>query len=149
VRAAAASGLGFLLAVLWFDLMFDVQVRGHHETELPQVVRDSIAAYYRRVTTMARPMNRLVALAMLVTIGSLIGEIARHDARTWVSWSSLALTLVGIGLAAARTVRNAQRLGAQTDNAEQQSALARSILRDHIVCVIAIVLALILQVAVG
>ena|ERR1700722_5735139 len=149
MRAAASSGLGFLLAVLWFDLMFDVQVRGHHATELPADVRNSIAAYYRRVTTMARPMNRLVALAMLVTIGSLVGEIIRHDARTWVSWASLALTLVGIGLAAARTVRNAVRFGAQADDAEQQSALARSILRDHIVCVVAIALALILQVAVG
>ena len=64
-----ALGIGFLLAVLWFDLMFDVQVLGHHDTELPTDVRDSIAAYYRRVTTTAaRPMNRLVAAAMLVTL---------------------------------------------------------------------------------
>ena len=51
MRVAAALGIGFLLSVLWFDLMFDVQVVGHHDTELPTDVRDSIAAYYRRVTT--------------------------------------------------------------------------------------------------
>jgi hypothetical protein len=149
VRVAAASGLGFLLAVLWFDLMFDGQVRGHNGGELPADVLDSIAAYYRRVTTQARPMNRLIALVMVFTLGSLVGEIARHDARTGVAWASLALTAIGVGLAGARTVPNAVRLGAQSDGAEQQTALARSILRDHLVCLAAITIALILQVGFG
>ena len=34
--ACASAGGGFLLAVLWFDLMFDVQARGHRERELPE-----------------------------------------------------------------------------------------------------------------
>src|ERR1043166_2149382 len=45
----AACG-GFLLAVLWMDLMFDVQVLPHRTPELPEPVVSSIAAYYRRVT---------------------------------------------------------------------------------------------------
>ena len=65
MEVVTAAGAGFLLAVLWFDLMFDVQVR--HDPVDPAAVR-SIAGYYRRVTTDARPMNRLVALAMLVTL---------------------------------------------------------------------------------
>jgi len=149
VRTAAAAGLGFLLAVLWFDLMFDVQVRGHHEVVLPARTLDSIAAYYRRVTTAARPMNRLIALVMLVTLGALVGEILQGDVRTWVAWLSLVLAAIGIGLAAARTVRNAVRLGSQTDDAEDQSARARSIFRDHLVCVVAIVGALALQLTLG
>jgi hypothetical protein len=32
----AAAGAGFLLVVLWFDLMFDVQTRGHAGSALPQ-----------------------------------------------------------------------------------------------------------------
>jgi len=147
VHVAATTGLGFLLAVLWFDLMFDVQVVRHHEPVLPVGVLDSIAAYYRRVTTNARPMNRLIALFMLVTLGALLGEIIRDDVRARVAWTSLVLTAIGVGLAAARTVRNAQRLGSQADTVERQSALARGIFTDHIVCVIAIVSALILQVA--
>ena len=52
----AACG-GFLLAVLWMDLMFDVQVLRHRrDAQLPEPVLASIAAYYGRVTTRARPM---------------------------------------------------------------------------------------------
>ena len=40
MTAVAAAGAGFLLAVLWFDLMFDVQVRGHDGAELPEDVLD-------------------------------------------------------------------------------------------------------------
>jgi hypothetical protein len=32
----AATGAGFLLAVLWFDLMFDVQTRKHAGNVLPR-----------------------------------------------------------------------------------------------------------------
>jgi hypothetical protein len=149
MRAAATAGLGFLLAVLWFDLMFDVQVRGHRRAELPAEVRDSIAAYYRRVTTNARPMNRLVAAAMLATLAALVAELARGDVPARVAATSLALAAAAIGLAGARTVRNAVRLGGQGDSAARQSALARAIFREHIVCAIAISTALALQVAAG
>jgi hypothetical protein len=149
VRVAAGAGLGFLLAVLWFDLMFDVQARGHHGAVVPGAILDSIAAYYRRVTTAARPMNRLIALVMLVTLGVLVGEIVQGDVHAWVAWSSLALTAIGVGLAGARTVPHAVRLGTQTDPVERQSALARSILRDHVVCLVVIVGALVLQVTLG
>ncbi len=145
MHVVAVAGAGFLLAVLWFDLMFDVQTRGHHEAELPAEVRDSIAAYYRRVTTTARPMNRLVALVMLATLAGLIGEIVRHDARTWAAAASLALAALAIGLAGARTVRNAVRLGTQTDPPAEQSVLARAILRDHILCFIGIGCTVMLQ----
>jgi hypothetical protein len=126
VHAAAAAGLGFLLSVLWFDLMFDVQARQPRAGDLPAEVRDSIAAYYRRVTTAARPMNRLVALAMLVTLGALIGEIVTGDVTAGFAWASFALAASAIGLAGARTVRNAVRLGSQTDDVATQSALRRS-----------------------
>jgi hypothetical protein len=53
----AAAGVGFLLAVLWFDLMFDVQTR-QYTGDLPPEVLASISAYYRRATTEAYPMNR-------------------------------------------------------------------------------------------
>ena len=40
----AAAGAGFLLAVLWFDLMFDVQTRRHSADVLPPDVLGSISA---------------------------------------------------------------------------------------------------------
>ena len=146
MHAAAASGLGFLLSVLWFDLMFDVQARGTR-ADLPAEVRDSIAGYYRRVTTAARPMNRLVALAMLVTLAAIAGELVTDAVPAAGAWISLVLAGAAIGLAASRTVRNAVRLGAQVDDPARQSTLARSILRDHLACLGAIAVALVLQVA--
>ncbi len=73
-----------LLAVLWFDLMFDVQALRSGEDPLPEAVLSSIAGYYRRVTTTARPMDRLIALVMLVTLAAIIIEIVRGDVSAWV-----------------------------------------------------------------
>jgi len=79
MRPLASAGAGFLACVLWFDLMFDVQVRGHGDGELSSGVRSSIASYYARVTTAARPMNWLISFAMLVTVVALVGELVRDE----------------------------------------------------------------------
>src|SRR5207244_10337876 len=124
VGAFVTAGAGFWLALLCFDLMFDVQVLGHPERELPEPVLSSIAAYYGRVTMAARPMNRLVAAVMLATLAAIIVEIAREDPNSWLPWLSLALAIPPIWLAAARVVPSAVRLGARVDPAERQSELA-------------------------
>jgi len=131
--------------VLWFDLMFDVQALGHPERDVPGDIRASIAAYYARVTTAARPMNRLVALAMLTTIGALGAELVRDELPVWRSSLSLVLTLGAVGLAARRTVPSAVRLGHQLDDAARQSRLTHVIRRDHLVCFGAIGAVLLLQ----
>jgi hypothetical protein len=147
VTAAATAGAGFLLAVLWFDLMFDVQVLRHRGGELPDHVPASIAAYYRRVTTDARPMNRLVAAAMLATIAAIVVQVARGEHPRWVWWASLALVVSAVGLAAAHTVPAAVRLGARADSSDVQARLARSIFRDHVLCFAAIAATLVIQLA--
>jgi hypothetical protein len=140
------AGAGFLLAVLWFDLMFDVQVLGHRGAgALPEEELASIAGYYRRVTLQARPMNRLVAFVMLVTVAAIIDQIASGDSPAWVGWTSLALAGTGIGIAVTHTFRSGARLGTRRDSAEVQSEIARSILRDHLVCLAAIVSLLAIQ----
>src|SRR5258708_27244677 len=65
MHACVASGAGFLIAVLWFDLMFDVQTRKHAGDALPAEVLASISAYYRRVTIEPHPMNPLISLVLL------------------------------------------------------------------------------------
>jgi hypothetical protein len=134
VIAFVTAGGGFLLAVLWFDLMFDVQVLGHRDGDLPEAVLSSIAAYYARVTTAARPMNRLIATVMLATIASVVAELANGDLPTVVPWISLALAVTPVALVAARTVPHAVRLGTRRDRSSQQSALARSVFREHVLC---------------
>jgi hypothetical protein len=131
MNAFAATGLGFLLAVLWFDLMFDVQTRRHDEVMLPPEVLSSISAYYRRVTTGASPMNRLVALMMLIVLGAILAEIFADEIAGIWTWGSLALALFGFGVTRMRTLPNAIRLGQASDPPEVQSQLARSVFRDH------------------
>jgi hypothetical protein len=134
VTAVVTSGAGFLLAVLWFDLMFDVQVLRHRGRAVPEEVLASISAYYRRVTTTARPLNRLVAAAMLVTLTAIAAQLARGDVAPWVGWGSLALGGIPTLLAAVHTVPAAVRLGSRADEPEVQGRLARTICRDHLLC---------------
>jgi ER membrane protein SH3 len=142
----AACG-GFLLAVLWMDLMFDVQVLRHRTPELPEPVVSSIAAYYRRVTTTARPMGHLVAVIMVIAIATLTVQIVANHGQRGLALASLLVAGGPIVLAAVRVVPNAVRLGARSDTVLQQSALARSICRDHILCLIGILAFVGLQLA--
>ncbi len=142
------AGAGFLLAVLWFDLMHDVQVlRPKPGADSVQSVR-SIARYYRRVTTDARPMNRLVALVMVVTLAFVVAEVVGDDVRQWVAWTSLVLVATAITVAAVRTVGNAVGLGADVDRlTPEHEAVARSIGRDHVLCLVLIAALLVVQLA--
>jgi len=94
VNAFVAAGAGFLAAVLWFDLMFDVQVARHRDGALPEPV-------------------------------------------------------LAIGLAGARIVPNAVRLGARQETRECESGLARAIFRGHVFCLFAMVGVLAVQLGFG
>ncbi len=149
MSAFVTAGAGFLLAVLWFDLMFDVQTIARHQRELPEQVLASIAGYYGRVTTAARPMNRLIALVMLATLAAIVVELTGGHQAQWVPWASLALALPPIVLAGARTVPSAVRLGTRRDPIERQRALARTICREHLVCALCIAALLVVQLGFG
>jgi hypothetical protein len=136
------AGTGFLLAVLWMDLMFDVQVL-RAAGAVPAQTLASISAYYARVTTAARPMNRLIALVMLATIAAAIAEVAGDGSAA--AWASLALLAAAIALAGARTVPAAVRLGEGRDEPGRQSELARAILREHIFCACSLSAVMVLQ----
>jgi hypothetical protein len=145
VTAFVTAGVGFLLAVLWFDLMFDVQVLRHRTGDVPEAVLASIAGYYRRVTTAARPMNRLIAAVMLATVTATVVQLARGDAPRWAASVSLVLAASAIALAAVHTVPSAVRLGTRSDGVDGQGRLARSILRDHLICVVTLAAVLCIQ----
>jgi hypothetical protein len=138
---------GFLLAVLWMDLMFDVQVLGHRAPELPEPILSSIAAYYRRVTTTARPMGHLVGVVMTTAIATVAVELARDLDRRSVALTSLVLVGGPVVLALLRVYPRAVRLGARSDTTVEQSALARSICREHLLCLAGIVAFVGLQLA--
>ena len=147
MTAFVSAGAGFLLAVLWFDLMFDVQALRHRDGDLPEEVLSSTAGYYRRVTTAARPMNRLVAAVMVGTIVAIIVQLVQGDAPRWAAVVTLVLTAAAVSVAAVHTVPSAVRLGTRSDAIAGQSRLARSILRDHMLCITAIAVVLLIQLA--
>jgi hypothetical protein len=143
----AIAGAGFLAAILWMDLMFDVQVLRHRrpDGELPEDVLASIAAYYRRVTTEASPMGHLIGVVMGITLFALALENLR--APGGITVVSIPLLAGPIVLAALRIVPNAARLGARLDSTSQQAALARGICRDHLLCLAGVLAFLALQLA--
>ena len=148
-RVLLAACGGFLLAVLWFDLMFDVQVLGHAgaPAPLPDETLASIAHYYARVTTAAHPMQLMVAVVMLTAVSASVWNVVRapREARTWIA---LALVATPVGLALGRVFPNAIELGTRAGTAAQQSALARSIFADHVLCWLAIAGFVALQLAI-
>jgi hypothetical protein len=145
MHACVASGAAFLICVLWFDLMFDVQTRKYPGSTLPIEVLASISGYYRRVTIEAWPMNRLIALVMVLTVLAIVTEIIRNVDHWWLGWVSLAAAVSAIGLARIRTIPNAARLGRAKGSVEAQTTLARAIYRDHIYCLTAMTIVLALQ----
>ncbi len=150
MTAFVTAGAGFLLAVLWFDLIFDTQVRRHADDQhVPEDVLASIAAYYRRATTEAHPMNLLVAAVMAATLAALVAQLAGDEVDDWVAVFSLVLAAGAIGIAAVSTVPSARRLGARRDPLAVQSGLARAIYRDHVVCLALISCVLIIELGFG
>src|SRR5947207_1747112 len=114
--------------------MFDAQARHGRAADLPEDALASIAGYYRRVTTDSRPMNLLVGAAMPGLLGGLLAQLAADDPPDWTALASLALGGGAIAVAVGHTFRAARRLGARRDSTAVQSAIARSILRDHLLC---------------
>jgi hypothetical protein len=135
----AACG-GFLLAVLWMDLTFDVQVLACRSTAgpLPEKVLASIAAYYRRVTKEADPMRYLVGLVLILTVGGSLYQAWRSSAVLWLRILPVLLCGSAVALTEIRIFPNAARLGARVDPVEAQSELARSIFRGHVACFVCI-----------
>lgn len=140
---------GFLIAVLWMDLIFDTQVRsaGSAGNVLPESVLASIAGYYHRATTTSRPMGHLIALVMAILLGALgFRAIGGHDSG-WLLAISAVLTVPTILLALVHTVPSAVRLGNRLDGPAEQTRLARAIFRDHLACLAGMLPFLILWVA--
>ena len=117
------------------DLIFDAQVLRHRGADmLPESVLDSISGYYHRATTTSRPMSNLIALVMVILLGALGFRWAAARDPGWLLAVSSALAGAPILLALIRTVPNAVRLGNRAGSLVELSRVARSICRDHLVC---------------
>jgi hypothetical protein len=143
LRLAAA---GFLLAVLWFDLMFDVQAFRPLAADgtLPAPVLASMAAYYRRVLVDTWPMGAVVGAMMgVLVLATLVGLLLERP--RWRGLAGLVLGGAPIALAFGRVVPNAIALGTGSGSVAADTALARGIAVDHVLCFAAMTAYLVLQ----
>ena len=132
------AGIGFLIAVLWIDLIFDSSAwlyRGGNE-DLPEEVLATMSHYYRRVTH--KPY--MLFLIMAIILGMLILQITQNLVPAWIGWLSLILFLISAGCAGVYVIPIASRLRSRTDQIEKQSQLARSLFPAHVFCFILILL---------
>jgi hypothetical protein len=88
---------------------------------------------------MSRPMSQLIALVMVILLAALgfrwaVALDSRAGDPHWLLAASTVLAGFPILLAAARTVPNAVKLGNRAAGPAELSRLARSICRDHLVC---------------
>jgi hypothetical protein len=132
-KGLAACG-GFLLGVLWMDLLFDTQLL----RTAPETAVGTIATYYRHATTVATPMNRLIAAVMVFTVAASLYQLISGRVARGLAAVALVLAVAPIGLAALRVVPNAVQLGAQTGSLAEQVDLARGILIDHVLCLVSV-----------
>lgn len=139
------AGCGFLLAVLWFDLMFDALALTAPPGMLAEERLAAISAYYARVTTAADPMGRFVGVVMITTLAALMAQLWRGRLPRAPAALSFALVLAPVSLALLRILPDAARLGARADPLDVQSELARSIGWEHCACLAAVIVALALQ----
>ncbi len=129
--------IGFMLAVLYIDLMFDLMALPHRRTAgvLPAHVLDSIAHYYGRIT-----QNPYVLMfVMLTATCCLIAEIVYDLAPRWAAYSSLFLMAVSAVVAAGKVIPMAQRLSAGKDSAEERTRMIHAMLPFHLVLLVDIV----------
>ena len=138
---------GFLLAVLWMDLMFDSQIRGH--TGGDEAALASISGYYHRATTTSQPMGAMIATVMAVLLGTLGIEALSGRHPGWLLVASAVLAGGPILLALTRTVPNAVRLGRRIGSPAEQVRLSRTVFVDHILCLIGMAAFLVLWLAAG
>jgi hypothetical protein len=130
-----AAGSGFLIAVLWMDLIFDVQVLAYRRSaELPEPVLASIAGYYHRATTTSRPMSLLIAAVMVVLLAALAFQAVDGIGPGWRTAVLAVLAGGPVLLALLHTVPQAVKLGHRNGTVIEQSRLARSVCRDHLLC---------------
>ena len=135
MRLIPAACAGFLIAVLWMDLIFDTQVLRHRRVDpLPESVLESISGYYHRATTTSRPMGHVIAVVMMILLAALGFRAVRGADPVWLSAVSAVLAGLPILLAFFRTVPNAVALGKRDGTPAEQTRLARAILSDHLLC---------------
>ncbi len=135
--------IGFMIAVLYIDLMFDVSAVPYRRTgePLPAPVAESIASYYRRITQNPYVLMFVMFTAMVCIIAEIWYELVPR----WVGYSSLVFMGIGMGAGAGKVIPAAQRLAAGKDPEDKRTRLVHSMFPSHILLLVSILLLALVQ----
>lgn len=139
--------LGFMMAVLYIDLMFDISAAPYRKTNaaLPRTVLDPITHYYGRIT-----QNPYVLMFVMLTATLCIGaEILYSLVPRWASYSSLFLMGLSMMTGTLKVIPTAQRLGAGTDSEDVRTRMIHSMLPFHLILMVNILLLTAIQFSVA
>src|SRR5262249_47354586 len=120
-----SSCAGFLVALLWLDVVVGVQARGGPPV-LSEAVLSSIAAYYARVTTRSWPLGAAIGIVMVIAVGGALMQVLRRRESRRRDVLALVLVAVPVGLALLRVFPNAVHLGMSSDPAAARTHRARA-----------------------
>jgi len=135
--------IGFCIAVLYIDLVFDISALPYRKTKanLPKAVLDPIITYYRYIAK--NPW--LLIFVMLTLAISITAEIVFKLVPLWIGYSSIVLIGIVMMLGVLRVIPIAQRLASQKDTEEKQTSLVHSLFPYHIVFLIIVLSLALLQ----
>ena len=135
--------VGFMLAILYIDLMFDVMAVPYRRSgaALPKDVLEPITHYYRRVT-----QNPYVLMfVMMTTTISLVVQIVYGLTPRWAAYSSLAaMGLVMVG-GIVKVIPTARRLASGREPPEVQTRLIHGAFTAHVLLLVCILVLAVIQ----
>ncbi len=135
--------IGFMIAILYIDLMFDVSAVPYRRTNapLPGHVMDMVASYYRNITR--NPY--LLMFVMLTATLCIVAEIVYNLVPRWVGYSSLGFMGIGMVGGVVKVIPTAQRLAAGKDPEDTRTRLVHSMFPSHVVLLISILMLALVQ----
>ncbi|MCP4201231.1 MAG: hypothetical protein GY769_04780 [bacterium] len=134
--------LGFCIAIIYIDLVFDVSVLLHRTRDtLPASALAPITTYYRHVTK--NPW--LLIFVMTAALTCIVAEVVFGLTSARVGYASLVIFAAIAVLAVARVIPGAQRLASGREGVKEQTRLARGLLVYHLVFLVLVLSLALLQ----
>lgn len=133
--------IGFMLAILYIDLQFDMLTLPYRRSgePVPIEVLRQITTYYGVITK--NPY--LLMFVMMTTITCIVVEVLYDLVPRWVGYSSLLLMGLAAAVSIIKVIPSAQRLATDRDAADKRAVFA--LFPSHICLLIVIILLALLQ----
>jgi hypothetical protein len=130
--------IGFMIAVLYMDLVFDNSAVPHRRDKepLPAEILKPIETYYRYITR--NPY--LLMFVMMTTLVCIVAQIVYEVVPRWAGYSSLFLIALAITTGTIKVIPTAQRLATGKDSVERQTRMVHSMFPSHVLLLISILL---------